>query len=38
MEYIKLILKYLYQKNLSLKLKKCEFHKEKVNFLDFMAG
>ena len=32
MRYVKLVLKYLYQKNLYLKLQKYIFYKEKINF------
>ena len=35
--YVNVVLKLLMQKNLLLKSKKCEFHKKKVNFLDFIV-
>ena len=37
-KHVDIVLKLLMQKNLLFKLKKCEFHKKKVNFLDFMIG
>ena len=36
-KHINIILNLLIQKNLLLKSKKCEFHKKKVNFLDFIV-
>ena len=36
MQYINLLLEYLYQSNLYLKLEKCKFYKEEVNFLGFL--
>jgi len=35
--YIFKVLKYLNRKNLHLKLKKCEFHQEEINFLKFIV-
>ena len=37
-KHINIVLKLLMQKNLLFKSKKCEFHKKKVNFLDFIVG
>ncbi len=36
--YIFKVLKCLNRRNLHLKLKKCEFHQEEVNFLEFVVG
>ncbi len=37
MNYIFKILKYLNKRNLHLKSKKCEFHRKKVDFLEFVV-
>ena len=37
-KHINIVLELLMQRNLLLKSKKCEFHKKKVNFLDFIVG
>ena len=36
-KYVNLVLKYLYLRNLYLKLEKSEFYKKKVNFLGFIV-
>ena len=36
MQYINLVLRHLYLRNLYLKLEKYEFYKEEVNFLSFI--
>jgi len=35
--YVFKVLKCLNRKNLHLKLKKCEFHQEEINFLEFVV-
>ena len=36
-KHVNIVLELLMQKNLLLKSKKCEFHKKKVNFLNFIV-
>jgi hypothetical protein len=36
-QHVSQVLKCLNQRNLRLKPKKCEFHQEKVNFLEFVV-
>ena len=36
-KHVNIVLKLLMQRNLLLKSKKCEFHKKKVNFLNFIV-
>ncbi len=36
-QHVSQILKCLNERNLRLKSKKCEFHREKVNFLEFVV-
>ena len=36
-KHVNIVLELLMQKNLLLKSKKCEFHKKKMNFLDFIV-
>ncbi len=36
-QHVSQILKCLKRRNLRLKLKKCEFHRKKVNFLEFVV-
>ena len=35
-EYIKWVLKRLYNKNIPVVIKKCEFHTKKTNFIGFI--
>ena len=37
MKNINLVSKYLYKRNIDLKVEKYEFYKEKVNFLGFIV-
>jgi len=37
-QHVSQILKCLKKRNLRLKPKKCEFHQEEVNFLEFVVG
>jgi hypothetical protein len=36
-QHVSQILKCLKRRNLRLKLKKCEFHQEKIDFLEFVV-
>ena len=37
MNYVFKILEYLNKRNLHFKLKKCEFHRKKIDFLEFVV-